>query len=73
MGGFRTPAHAQTRDLRWPASENLHHVGRSRPGRLFSKADVTKATAFGSVCPCCVYRRAVVERMGMIGVSETST
>jgi hypothetical protein len=25
MGGFRTPAHASTSDLRWPASENLHH------------------------------------------------
>jgi hypothetical protein len=24
MGGFRTPAHASTSDLRWPASENLH-------------------------------------------------
>ena len=27
MGGFRTPAPCPTRDLRWPASENLHHGG----------------------------------------------
>jgi hypothetical protein len=29
MGGFRTPAHTQTIDRRWPASENLHRLGQS--------------------------------------------
>ena len=27
MGGFRTPAHTKSLDLRRPASENLHHFG----------------------------------------------
>ena len=35
LGGFRTPAHAQTRDPRRPASGNLHHCGCSRPVRRF--------------------------------------
>jgi hypothetical protein len=40
MGGFRTPAHTQTIDRRWPASENLHHLGRPLDYRGFSEADV---------------------------------
>src|SRR5271169_4773435 len=39
MGGFRTPARAKTRDLRWPASGNLHHVGRRHTVVDFPKAD----------------------------------
>src|SRR5260221_5803186 len=39
MGGFRTPARAQTRHLRWPASGNLHHAGHRRNAVDFPKAD----------------------------------
>jgi hypothetical protein len=40
LGGFRTPARAQTSDQRWPASENLHHVGPSGEASHFPKADI---------------------------------
>jgi hypothetical protein len=40
MGGFRTPAHTQTIDRRWPASENLHQLSRSADDRSASEADV---------------------------------
>jgi hypothetical protein len=39
LGGFRTPARAYIRDLRWPASGNLHQLGRSADGRRASEAD----------------------------------
>src|SRR5260221_13498101 len=38
MGGFRTPARAQTRHLRRPASENLHHCGHAGASVWFPKA-----------------------------------
>jgi len=40
MGGFRTPAHSRTLDLRWPASENLHHPSRSDHSLFRSEADI---------------------------------
>jgi hypothetical protein len=40
LGGFRTPAPCLSLDLRGPASENLHHVGRSAGAVHFSKADI---------------------------------
>src|SRR5262249_57878768 len=40
LGGFRTPAHAYTCNLRWPASENLHLVGHWRANEVSLKADV---------------------------------
>src|SRR6266404_491277 len=39
MGGFRTPARAQTRHLRWPASANLHRSGSSIYRRLVPEPD----------------------------------
>jgi hypothetical protein len=49
MGGFRTPARALTRDLRWRASGNLHQVGRSVTSTPSQKADVRSvAPATGS-------------------------
>src|SRR5258707_10353453 len=40
MGGFRTPARAQTRHLRRPASENLHRPGHTSDRRSSSEADI---------------------------------
>src|SRR5260221_7497265 len=56
MGGFRTPARAQTRHLRRPASENLHHVGHRRTAVDFPKADKASRGLVGrdgweAVCP----------------------
>jgi hypothetical protein len=39
MGGFRTPAHTQTIDRRWPPSENLHHLSHIEATVDFSKSD----------------------------------
>jgi hypothetical protein len=39
LGGFRTPAHTHRRDLRWPASENLHHSRHSADPASVSEAD----------------------------------
>jgi hypothetical protein len=44
LGGFRTPAHAQTSDLRWPAPENLHHVGRHWPDQVISEPDIRRSS-----------------------------
>ena len=49
MGGFRTPAHTQTIDRRWPASENLHQLSRSADDRSASEADVEATGRLG----CC--------------------
>ena len=46
MGGFRTPARTKTRDPRWPASGNLHHIGRSAEVGRVSKADIRSVGAF---------------------------
>jgi hypothetical protein len=40
MGGFRTPARALTRDLRWPAAGNLHHASPSAERADVSEADM---------------------------------
>ena len=40
LGGFRTPAPCLSLDLRGPASENLHPVGRLGDAAHFSKADI---------------------------------
>jgi hypothetical protein len=45
MGGFRTPAHAKTRRMRWPASENLHHACPSAERAVVSKADMLAGEA----------------------------
>jgi hypothetical protein len=47
LGGFRTPAGAQTHHLRWPASGNLHRMGRSAGGGRCSKADIPLQTSLG--------------------------
>ncbi|MGD1038253.1 MAG: hypothetical protein ABR878_13965, partial [Roseiarcus sp.] len=47
MGGFRTPAHTQTIDRRWPASENLHQLSRSADDRSASEADVEATAPLG--------------------------
>ena len=40
LGGFRTPAPCLSLDLRGPASENLHQVGRSRSDQPVAEADI---------------------------------
>jgi len=47
LGGFRTPARAQTTDLRWPASENLHHPSRSAAFSGVPKADIGRESVVG--------------------------
>jgi hypothetical protein len=39
-----------TRDRRWPASENLHHDGRSKQARLRSNADGRLSVAAALRC-----------------------
>jgi hypothetical protein len=43
LGGFRMPARANTRDLRWPASGNLHHCRSFCQMSPSLKADVRPA------------------------------
>jgi len=42
LGGFRTPAPCLSLGLRWPASENLHQVGRHWPDYAISEADIRR-------------------------------
>jgi hypothetical protein len=46
LGGFRTPAHTHRRDLRWPASENLHHGRHSTTRQPPSKVVVHAARRY---------------------------
>ena len=41
--------HARSRDLRWPASENLHHSGPRASHDSFLKADITIHAVVGKM------------------------
>jgi len=46
MGGYRTPAQLCSLGLLWPASDTLHHPGRSTLPAKCSEADIARADGF---------------------------
>jgi len=49
MGGYRTPAQLWSLGLLWPASDTLHHTGRSLDYRQRLEADIRPQVIIGRV------------------------
>jgi hypothetical protein len=49
LGGFRTPAPTHRRDLRWPASENLHQSGGCEAVSMTSGVGRKRKVRFGQL------------------------